>query len=116
MEQGSKTTKQVELEVELRKKSPSEVVEDTQETLEIVVEEPAVEQVTPELVLRRSSSTIGVLDMYVSSLHYLLLMKGNHEPFDEALQLEDTTKWKQAMDDGMSGLKKCVVLKLSTWQ
>ena len=37
-------------------------------------------------------------------------------PFDEALQLEDTTKWEQVMDDGTSRLQKCVVLKLSAWQ
>ena len=80
MEQGSKTTKQVGVEVELRKKSLSDVVADTQETLETVAEELAVEQVTPEPVLRRSSSTIRVPDMYVPSLHYLLLMKGNQSP------------------------------------
>ena len=64
MKQGSKTTKQVGVEVELRKKSPSNVVPDTQETLETIVEEPAVKQVTPELVLRRSFSTIRVLDLH----------------------------------------------------
>ena len=56
------------------------LVADTQQTPEIVAEEPAVEQVTPEPVLRRSSSTIRVPDMYVPSLHYLLLMKGNQSP------------------------------------
>ena len=63
----------------MQKKSPSDVVTDTQETPKIVVEEPVVEQVTLEPVLRRSSSTIKVLDMYVPSLHYLLLtlVKGN---------------------------------------
>lgn len=61
--------KQVGVEVELRKKSSSDIVADTQETPETVAEEPAVEQVTPEPVLRRSSSTIRVLDMYVPSLH-----------------------------------------------
>ena len=53
---------------------------DTQENPETVGEKLAVEQVTPEPVLRRSSSTIRVPDMYVPSLHYLLLMKGNHNP------------------------------------
>ena len=77
VEQGSKITKQVEVEVELRKKSPNDAVADTQETPETVAEEPAVEKVTPELVLRRSSNTIRVPNMYVPSLHYLLLMKGN---------------------------------------
>ena len=77
VEQGSKTTKQVRVEVELRRKSPSDSVADTQQTPKVVVEEPAVKQVTPESVLRRSSCTIRVPDMYVPSLHYLLLMKGN---------------------------------------
>jgi len=46
VEQGSKTTKQVRVEVKLRKKSPSDVVVDTQETPETVAEELTVEQVT----------------------------------------------------------------------
>ena len=66
----SKTTKQVEVEVELRKDSPSDVVANTQETLEIVSEESEVEQVTPEQVLRRPSRTIRVPDMYI--LHYTI--------------------------------------------
>ena len=65
MEKGSKTTNQVGVKVELRKKSPSDVVADTQETPKTVAEEPTVKQVTPEPVLRRSSNTIRVLDMYV---------------------------------------------------
>ena len=32
------------------------------------------------------------------------------KPLDEDLQLEDTTKWEQAMDDGMFRLQKCVAL------
>ena len=78
VEHSSKTTKQVRVELELQENSPSDVVADTHETLKTTVEESTVEQVTPELVLRRSSSTIRVPDMYVPSLHYLLLMKGNH--------------------------------------
>ena len=77
VKQGSKTTKTVGVELELQGNSPSDVVADTQETLETIAEEPAVEQVTPEPMLRRSSSTIRVPNMYVPSLHYLLLMKGN---------------------------------------
>ena len=80
MEQGSKTMKQVGVELELQENSPSDVVADTNETPKKTAEESAVEQVTPELVLRRSSSTIRVPNMYVPSLHYLLLMKGNHNP------------------------------------
>ena len=36
MEKSSKTAKQVEVEVELQKKSPSDVVADTQETSETI--------------------------------------------------------------------------------
>ena len=42
-----------------------------------------------------------------------MIDEGKRELLDEALQLEeldDTTKWEQAMDDGMSRLKKCVAL------
>ena len=68
------------VELELQENSPSDVVAETHKTPKTTVEESAVEQVTPKLVLRRSSSTIRVLDMYVPSLYYLLLMKGNHNP------------------------------------
>ena len=80
VKQGSKTTKQVGVELELQENSLSDVVADTHETPKTTAEESTVEQVIPELVLRRSSSTIRVPDMYVPSLHYLLLMKGNHNP------------------------------------
>ena len=108
--------KQVGVEVELLKDSPSDVVVDTQETLETIAEKPEAEQVTPEQVtpeqvLKRSSRTIRVPDRYVRSLHYWLVIdEGERKPLDEALQLEDTTKWEQAMDDGMSRLQKCVAL------
>ena len=80
VKQGSKTTKQVGVELELQENSLSDVVADIHETPKTTALESVVEQVTPELVLRRSSSTIRVPDMYVPSLHYLLLMKGNHNP------------------------------------
>ena len=68
--------KQVIVEVELQKNSPNNVVANTQKT---VVEELVMEQVTPELVLRRSSRTMRVPNMYVTSLYYglLTLMRGN---------------------------------------
>ena len=97
MEHGSKTTKQVGVELELQKNLLSDVVADTHETPETTVEESAVEQVTPELVLRRSSSTIRVPDMYVPSLHYMLLMKGNHNPlrrpYSWRIQLSGSKPW-----------------------
>ena len=36
--------------------------------------------------------------------------EGERKPLDEALQLEDTTKWEQATNDGMSIFQKCVAL------
>ena len=66
-----------------------------------------MEQVTPEQVLRRSSRTIRAPDKYLPSLHYLLLTdEGELESFDEALQVEDSIKWEQAMDDEIRSLVK----------
>ena len=97
--------KQVGVEIELLKNSQSDVVIDTRETFETVAEEPEVEQVTPEQVLKRSFRAIRVPDRYVLSFHYVLLTdEGELEPFDETLLLEDTTKREQAMDDGTSRL------------
>ena len=44
VEQGSKTTKQVEVELELQGNSPNNVVADTHETPEATAEKPDVEQ------------------------------------------------------------------------
>ena len=55
---------------------------------------------TPEQVLRRTPKTIRVSVRHAPSLHYLLLI--DEEPFGDALQFEDTTRWEQAMDDRMS--------------
>ena len=106
--------KQMGVEVELHKDSTSEVVAYTQETIETVVEEPKVEQVTSEQVLKRSSRAIRVPDRYLPSLHHLLPTdEGKPEPLDEALYMEDTTKWEQAMDDELSRLQKCVALSFA---
>ena len=60
MEQGSKTTKQVGVELELQGNSPGDVVADTHETSETTVEKPDVEsgskttkQVGVEVELRK---------------------------------------------------------------
>ena len=96
------------VEVELLKNSPSDVVADTQEPHETVAEKLEADQVTPEQVLKRSSRAIRVPNRYVP-LHYRLVTdEEERKPLDEALQLEDKTKWKQAMDDGMSRLQKCI--------
>ena len=58
-------------------------------------------------MLRRSSRYIRAPDWYSPSLHYLLLTdEGEPESFDEALQVEDSIKWEQAMDDEMRSLEK----------
>ena len=91
-------------EVELEKSNTRDVEADTQPT---PTEESKVEQVTPEKVLRRSSKFIRAPDRYSPSLHYLLLTdEGEPESFDEALQVEDSIKWEQAMDDEMRSLEK----------
>ncbi|VFR02734.1 unnamed protein product [Cuscuta campestris] len=56
------TTKQVGVEVELEKSTPINVEAETQPTPDTVAEEPKVEQVTPEQVLRRSSRISRVPD------------------------------------------------------
>ena len=66
-----------------------------------------MEQVTPEQVLRRSSRSIRAPDRYSPSLHYLFFTdEGEPKSFDEALQVEDSIKWEQAMDDEMMSLEK----------
>ena len=58
-------------------------------------------------MLRISSRSIRAPDRYSPSLHYLLLTdEGEPESFDEALQVEDSIKWEQAMDDEMRSLEK----------
>ena len=95
------------VELELQANSLSDVTTEAQETPETVAKELDVEQVTPEQVLRRSSKTIREPDRYSPSLHYLLLTDEEElEFFGEALQLKDSTKWEQAMDDEMSSLEK----------
>ena len=97
-------TKQVGVEVELENSNLSDVEADTQPNS---IEESEVEQVTPEQVLRRSSRSIRAPDRYSPSLYYLLLTdEGEPESFDEALQVEDSIKWEQAMDDEMRSLEK----------
>ena len=80
------------VEVDLKKSKPRDVEADTQPT-------PTE---APKQVLRRSSRSIRAPDRYSHSLHYLLLTdEGEPESFDEALQVEDSIKWEQAMDDEM---------------
>ena len=92
-----KTTKQVGVELEWQENSPSDVTAKAQGTPDPFVDEPDVEQVTPQQVLRRSSRIIRAPDRYSPSLHYLLLTdEGELESFDETLQVENSTKWEQA--------------------
>ena len=68
MEQGSNTTKQVGVELELQENSPSDVVADTHETFETTSEEPNVEQgsktkqVGVEVELQKKSPSDVVAD------------------------------------------------------
>ena len=68
------------------KSNTRDVEADTQLT---PTEEFEVEQVTTEMVLRRSSRSIKAPDRYSPSLNYLLLTnEGEPESFDEALDDE----------------------------
>ena len=97
-------TKQAGVEVELERSNPRDVEANTQPT---PTEESEEEQVTPDQVLRRSSRSSRAPDRYSPSLHYLLLTdEGEPEPFDEALQVEDSIKWEQAVEDKMRSLEK----------
>ena len=53
------TMKQVGVELESQENSPNDVRAEARETPKTVTEEPDVEQVTPEQVLRRSLKAIG---------------------------------------------------------
>ena len=50
-----------------------DVIAEAQETLDPIAEEPDVEQVKPEKVLRKSSRTIRAPDRYSPSFNYMLL-------------------------------------------
>ena len=99
------------VEVELEKSNTRDVEADTQP---FPTEESKVEQVTPEQVLRRSSRTIRAPDRYSPSLHYILLTdEGEPKSFNEALEVEDSIKWEQVMDDEMRSLEKNDTLVLT---
>ena len=59
------------VELESQENSPNDVRAEARETPKTVTEEPDVEQVTPEQVLRRSPKAIRAPDRYSPSLHYL---------------------------------------------
>ena len=114
------TTKQVGVEVELLKDSPTDVVADTQEAHETVVEKPEADQVTPEQVLKRSSRAIRVPDRYVSSLHYRLVTdEGERQPLDEAYSWRIRLSGSKTLMMGCLGFRNALfflLLRLSTWQ
>ncbi|KAE8675966.1 hypothetical protein F3Y22_tig00111640pilonHSYRG00200 [Hibiscus syriacus] len=79
---------------------------DVQINPEAVQEEPG----TPEL--RRSSRIPKPTQRYSPSLHYLLLTdNGEPECYDEAMQVEDSVKWKSSMKDEMGSL-----MSNQTWE
>ena len=58
-------------------------------------------------MLRISSRSIRAPYRYLPSLHYLLLTDGGEpKSFNEALEVEDSIKWEQVMDDEMRSLEK----------
>ncbi|KAE8664146.1 Serine-threonine protein kinase [Hibiscus syriacus] len=65
---------------------------------------------TPEL--RRSSRIPKPTQRYSPSLHYLLLTEnGEPECYDEAIQVEDSVKWKSSMKDEMDSLMSNQTIK-----
>ncbi|KAE8718794.1 cytochrome P450 71A9-like [Hibiscus syriacus] len=81
---------------------------DVQINPEAVQEEPCI----PEL--RRSSRIPKPTQRYSLSLHYLLLTdNGELECYDEAMQVEDSVKWKSSMKDEMDSLMSNQTWKLA---
>ena len=67
---------------------------------------------TPVVEVRRSSRNIRPTQHYSPVLNYLLLTDGSEsECYDEALQNENSSKWKLAMKDEMDSL-----LGNQTWE
>ena len=67
---------------------------------------------TPVVEVRRSSRNIRPTQRYSLVLNYLLLTDGSEsECYDEALQNENSSKWKLAMKDEMDSL-----LGNQTWE
>ena len=124
LEVSSGDAEEVRVEVELQNIShrnvaatPQENSENTsaeQEPESVATPEPASpEPESPEPVLRRSSRETRVPDRYSPSLYYLLLTDaGEPESFDEAMQVDDSIKWEQAMDDEMWSLEKNITWEL----
>ena len=64
-----------------------------------------VDQSTPVAEVHRSSKIIRPPQRYSPALNYLLLTDGGEiECYDEALQNENSSKWKLAMKDEMNSL------------
>ena len=64
-----------------------------------------VEQSTPVAEVLRSSRNIRPPHRYSPTLNYLLLIDGGElECYDEALQNENSSKWKLTMKDEMDSL------------
>jgi hypothetical protein len=67
--------------------------------------DPHAEQGTPTMVVQRSSINIRPLQRYSPSLFYILLIDGGEpETYDEALKVENSTKWELAMKDEIDSL------------
>jgi hypothetical protein len=69
------------------------------------IEEQQIEQGTPTTAVQRSNRIIRLPQRYSPSLFYILLTNGGEpETYDEALQVENLTKWELAMKDEMDSL------------
>ena len=67
---------------------------------------------TPESVVRRSTRESIPPERYSPSLYYLLLTDGGEpESHEEAMQMEASKQWEQAMDEEINSL-----LENQTWE
>ncbi|PHT28069.1 hypothetical protein CQW23_32332 [Capsicum baccatum] len=112
-EKGSREYKASDVELELSKSKPKNIMAETQQTPETIVKELEVEPVIHEKVLRRSSRTIRAPDMYSPSLHYLLLIDERElESVTKALVVEEGVMCLEKIKGGAKNpadmLTKCV--------
>ena len=63
--------------------------------------------VTPEAEIRKSSRTVRPPQRFSPSAYYMLLTEdGEPQCYSEAVQVDDSVKWKSAMEEEMNSLQK----------
>jgi hypothetical protein len=86
----------------------SEVDEDPEAEQDLEVEETKEQQTkqkTPTTVVRRSTRITRPPQHFLPSLFHILLTDGGEpETYDEALEVENSTKWELAMKDEIDSL------------